>query len=136
MNNIKKFVTNLLKGLFNEDDKKELIEILTTSLEEKVDDLVEQGKTREQAIEESITDFGNADDVLDAFPHKEKLNKLGIKKRRNSLVFALLSYAIIVGLALYINLAWIPERLWFIFIAIGLLFWPLSMLYHYLGVRK
>lgn len=136
MNNIKRFVTNLLKGLFNDEDKKELIEILTTSLEEKVDDLVEQGKTREQAIEESIIEFGNADDVLDAFPHKEKLNKLAIKKSRNALVFASLSYIIIVGLALYINLAWLSERLWFIFIAIGLLFWPLAMLYHYLDVRK
>jgi len=38
MNRIKKFVSKLLKDLFNEQDKKELIEILTTSLQEKVDE--------------------------------------------------------------------------------------------------
>ena len=68
MNNIKKFVSKLLKDFFNEQDKKELIEILTTSLEEKVDDLIEQGASREDAIEKTINEFGDTSDVLDAFP--------------------------------------------------------------------
>lgn len=136
MNNIKKFVSRLLKDFFNEEDKKELIEILTTSLEEKVDDLVEQGKSREEAIETSIQEFGDADDVLEAFPEFKRNKESIVRKRRNQVLFSSCSYLIITALAVYINFEFLPGYLWFIFIAIGLLFWPLVMLYLYLSVRK
>lgn len=135
MNNIKKFVSRLLKDFFNEEDKKELIEILTTSLEEKVDDLVEQGNTREEAIEKSIKEFGNKEDVLEAFPEYDK-QKNTIKKRRNQVIFSTCAYMIITALAAYVNFVLLEGYLWFLFIAIGLLFWPLVMLYLYLGVRR
>ena len=135
MNSIKKFVTRLLKGLLNEEDKKELIEILTTSLEEKVDDLVEEGKTREEAIETSIEEFGDVDDVLNAFPEFERKKEI-VKKRRNQVIFSTCSYFIITALTIYINFEFLPGKLWFIFVAIGLLFWPLVMLYLYMSVRK
>lgn len=136
MNNIKKFVTRLLKDFFNEEDKKELVDILTTSLEEKVEDLVEQGNSREEAIEISIKEFGNADDVLQAFPEYEKNIKNAVRKRRNQLIFSSLSYLIVTALAIYINLQFTPQVLWFIFIAIALLFWPLVMLYLFLSARR
>lgn len=137
MNNIKKFVTRILKDFFNEEDKKELIEILTTSMEEKVDDLVEQGQSREKAIEQAISEFGNSNDVLEAFPEHEKVKKNIVKKRQNQLIFASLAYLIISGLSAFINIVWLfPESLWFIFVCIGLLFWPLVMLYNYLMARR
>lgn len=137
MNNIKKFVSNLLKGFFNDEDKKELIEILTTSLEEKVDDLVEQGESREKAIEKSIEEFGGPEDVYKAFPEAEKLKENLVHKRRNQLLFATLAYFIVTGLATFLNLYYLfPDSLWFIFVAIGLLFWPLVMLYNYLSARR
>ncbi len=136
MNNIKRFVTRLLKDLFNEEDKKELVDILTTSLEEKVEDLVEQGNTREEAIELSIKEFGNAEDVLKAFPEYEKNIKNAVKRRRNQLLFASLAYLIVTGLVAYLNFQLTPDVLWFVFIAIALLFWPLVMLYLYLTARR
>jgi ribosomal 50S subunit-associated protein YjgA (DUF615 family) len=136
MNNIKKFVSRLLKDFFNDEDKKELIEILTTSLEEKVDDLVEQGNSREEAIEKSIKEFGDTKDVLEAFPEAERLKENAVRKRRNQLLFASLSYLIITALVAYINFTFLPGVIWFLFIAIGLLFWPLVMLYLYLSARR
>ncbi|XFA99766.1 permease prefix domain 1-containing protein [Candidatus Izemoplasma sp. B36] len=137
MNSIKKFVTRILKDFFNEEDKKELIEILTTSMEEKVDDLVEQGQSREKAIEQAINEFGDTNDVLEAFPDHEKAKKSLVKKRQNQLIFASLAYLIVSGLSAYINFMWFfPETLWFIFVCIGLLFWPLVMLYNYLMARR
>ena len=137
MNNIKKFVSKLLKDFFNEQDKKELIEILTTSLEEKVDDLIELGSSREDAIEKTIKEFGDTSDVLDAFPESKNRSMSVVKKRRNQLIFATLAYLIVTGLATYVNLEWlITSTNWFVFVAIGLLFWPLVMLYQYLGARK
>ncbi len=136
MNNIKKFISKLLKDSFNEEVKKELNETLTTSLEEKVDDLVEQGKTREEAIEISIKEFGDKEDVLEAFPEFKKKNRSLIKKRRNQLIFSIGAYLIITGLMAYPNYAFTPDTLWFLFVAIGLLFWPLVMLYLYLSARR
>ncbi|HPJ23676.1 MAG TPA: permease prefix domain 1-containing protein [Bacillota bacterium] len=136
MNNIKKFVTRLLKDFFNEQDKKELVDILTTSLEEKIEDLVEQGIPREEAVEKSIKEFGNADDVLEAFPEYQKNLENVVRKRRNQLIFSTLAYFIISGLVTYLNFQVSPNVLWFVFIAIGLLFWPLVMLYLYLSVRR
>jgi len=136
VNNIKKFVTRLLKDFFNEQDKKELVDILTTSLEEKIEDLVEQGIPREEAVEKSIKEFGNADDVLEAFPEYQKNLENVVRKRRNQLIFSTLAYFIISGLVTYLNFQVSPNVLWFVFIAIGLLFWPLVMLYLYLSVRR
>ncbi len=134
MNKIKRFVSGLLKDFFSDQDKKELIEILTTSLEEKVDDLVEQGKTIEEAIETSIKEFGSAEDVLEAFPELKRTNMK--RKRRNQVLFSLGAYLIITGLTVYVDLTFTPSVLWFVFVAIGLLFWPLVMLYLYLQVRR
>lgn len=136
MNNIKKFVTRLLKNFFSDEDKKELIEVMTISLEEKVEDLVEQGESRESAIEKSISEFGNADDVLQAFPETEKMKENSIRVRRNNLMFSVFAYFIITGLAIYINLEFLPGYHWFVIVAIALLFWPLVMLYLYLGARR
>ncbi len=130
MTRIKKFVSKLLKDLFNEQDKKELIEILTTSLQEKVDDLVEAGTPMEAAIDQSIQEFGNAKDVLDAYPDKTNKNVLR-HRRKNQILYSGFGYVAIVGIALYVNLQFSPSILWFVIIAIGMLFWPASMIYLY-----
>jgi tetrahydromethanopterin S-methyltransferase subunit B len=138
MNKIKSFVSKLLKDYFNDEEKKELIEILTTSLEEKVDDLVEQGTPREEAIEKSISEFGDTSDVLDAFPGRHN-NKSLIKNRKNQLLYSTAGYLIIVGLAIFINFTFFEffaEIHWFVIVLIALLFWPLTMLYRYLSVKK
>lgn len=140
MNKIKRFVSKLLKGYFNDQDKKELIEILTTSLEEKVEDLIEQGTPVEEAIDRSIKEFGSTEDVLDAFSDQASVLKTQAKKKRMSqLSFSIFSYFIIVGLTVFINLTFIDffkEFLWFVIVAIALLFWPAVMAYRYYMVKK
>jgi len=140
MNKIKKFVSNLLRDLFSDDDKKELIKILTTSLEEKVEDLVEQGTPVDQAIAQSIQEFGSADDVLDAFPKNDQdLHQKVIQLRKHQLVFSIIGYLLIIGIVLFINLQFITvfqHIYWFVVVAIGTLFWPATMLYRYLVKKK
>jgi tetrahydromethanopterin S-methyltransferase subunit B len=138
MNKIKSFISKLLKGYLNNEDKKELIEILTISLEEKVDDLVEQGTPIDEAIEQSINEFGDRDDVLNAFPEKQMISK-ELKKRRSQVFFSILGYIIIVGLAIFINFTFyefFDKILWFVIVCIGLLFWPVTMIYRYLLIKK
>ncbi|MBN2696954.1 MAG: hypothetical protein JXR38_05385, partial [Bacilli bacterium] len=102
MNRIKKFVSNLLRDIFTDEDKHELIEILTTSLEEKVDDLVEQGTPREEAIDKSIKEFGEAHDVLEAFPQKAALRQRQAKIRKKQFLFSLIAYLLICGIAIFL----------------------------------
>lgn len=139
MNKIKQFVSNLLKGYFTDEDKKELIHILTTSLEEKVEDLVESGTPVDQAIERSIQEFGSASDVLEAFPDKEKKRRLSIAKRKSQWLFSIFGYLAVVGIALFFNLTFLTflgNILWFIVVAIGTLFWPGAMAYRYFVSKK
>ena len=138
MNKIKSFISKILKGYFNDQDKKELIEIMTISLEEKVDDLVEQGTPRDEAIEQSIKEFGDAEDVLSAFPEKKARAQV-IKKRKTQVFFSIWSYIIIVGLAIFINFTFyefFDKILWFVIVCLALLFWPITMIYKYLLVKK
>lgn len=138
MNKIKSYVSKLLKGFFNDEEKKELIEILTISLEEKVDDLVESGTPLEEAIDQSINELGNAEDVLEVYPELNK-KSLTIKKRKHQFLFSLGGYLIIAGIAIFINFQFIEffsNILWFILILIALLFWPITMLFRYLAVKK
>ncbi len=138
MNKIKAYLSKLFKDLLNDEDKKELIEILTVSLEEKVDDLVEQGTPVDEAIDQSISEFGDAEDVLVAFPEIKKKKKL-INKRKDQFYFSLWAYLIVVGLSVFFNLSFyqfFQEFKWFIMVIIAVLFWPLTMLYRYLRVKK
>jgi hypothetical protein len=138
MNKIKTYVSKLLKDFFNDDDKKELIEILTTSLEEKVDDLVEAGTPLDEAIDKSITEFGDVDDVLKVYPELDK-KQSRITKRKHKFLFSLGGYLIISGIAIFINFTFIEffaNILWFVVILIALLFWPITMLFRYLTVKK
>lgn len=139
MNKIKKFVSKILKGLFNDDDKQELIKILTTSLEEKVDDLVEEGTPVDEAIAKSITEFGDAKDILEAFPDKVGLKKKLIHHRKNQFSFSFAGYLIICGIAIFFNLQFLDffqGILWLFVVVIGVLFWPLTMLYLYFMAKR
>lgn len=138
MNKIKSFISKLLKDYFNDEDKKELIEILTISLEEKVDDLVEQGTPIDEAIERSIQEFGDTEDVLSAFPNS-KQKAVQKQKRKSQFIFSVFGYLIIVGLAIFVNFTFLPffgRILWFVIVCLGLLFWPITMLYRYLIIKK
>ncbi len=139
MNTIKHFVSKLLKDYFNEQDKKELIEMLTRSLEEKVEDLVEQGTPKEEAIKRSMQEFGSTDDILSAFPEKKTKEKSQQLYRKNQFFFSLFGYLLIVGLALFFNLSFFEffgSIFWFVVIAIALFFWPLVMLYRFLITKR
>jgi hypothetical protein len=138
MNKIKSFISKLLKDYFSDKDKKELIKLLTTSLEEKVDDLVEQGTPRDEAIKQSINEFGDTDDVLSAFPDKQRRAAV-IKKRKSQVFYSIWGYIIIVGLTIFINFTFyefFDKILWFVIVCIGLLFWPITMIYRYLLIKK
>jgi hypothetical protein len=102
--------------------------------------LVQHGPPVEEAIDLSIKEFGSTEDVLEAFSDQSSQLQLTLRKTRKSqLMFSLYAYLIIVGLTVFINLAFLAffkEVLWFVIVAIALLFWPLIMGILFYMVKK
>ncbi len=139
MKAIDKFVDRLFKahGTQNKDDADKLKEMLY----EKVDDLMrEESLSEEDAIERTIQEFGDEADYSAASLEKarrvhERVKTL--KHYQNDLLFAGIATAIIAAMVFIANLvfleAWFP---WLaIIITLGVLFWPLSLLYKLLNKR-
>ena len=139
MNEIESFVRRLFKKSPHTKEDQETIKVLIEILEEKVDDLKEQGLKEEEAIHKTIIEFGEIDDFYHPQMEKEKKyykRQKTIKHYKNDLLFACISsFLIIVGLAM-VNLVYIDMYgPWVIIPAIGILFWPLSLLYKLLNKK-
>lgn len=140
MKEIKNFVNQLFKRYEKTPETLETIDKLNEMLNEKVEDLIEQGLEREEAIHKTIVDFGELDPIYEDILKKEKRRykrQKTMNHYRNDLLFASLSSLFIIGLLLFVNLQYITDYgMWFIIPSIGLLFWPLSLLYKLLNKRN
>ncbi len=139
MKEIKQFVDKLFKPYQKTPETLDTIEKLNEMLTEKVEDLIEQGIEKSEAIHKTIVEFGELDeiykDVLKQEKRRYKRQKT-IQHYRNDLLFSSLSTLFIIGLFLFINLQYITNYgLWFIIPSIGILFWPLSLLYKLLNKK-
>lgn len=137
MKQIINFVKNTFKNLPKDEGRDEIILSVTETLLEKVEDLVESGLSEQEAIDKTVLEFGGADDYQERVEKKEKKEKRlkTLNHYRNDLLFSIVSVVIIIGVLVYVNLYWFSGTLWFVIPALGLLFWPLSVLYHLLNKR-
>lgn len=140
MKEIINFVKNTFKDLPKRQGRDEIVLLVTETLLEKVEDLVESGMDQQEAIDKSVLEFGSVEDYLERIEKEEKTDKRRktLAHYRNDVLFSLVSTVLIVGVLAYINLYWLDRFsgiLWFIVPAIALLFWPLSVLYHLMNKR-
>lgn len=135
MKQIINFVKNTFKDLPKDQGRDEIILSVTETLMEKVEDLIESGMTEQEAIDLAVMEFGGVEDYQERVEKKEKREKRikTLRHYKNDLLFSVIATMIIIGLLAYINLYWFSGTLWFILPALGLLFWPLSVLYHLLN---
>lgn len=129
------FVKRIFKNRQYDDSAKES---LRTFLYEKVEDLKDQGYSEEDAVTKTIEEFGDPEEVylkdLEE-PHSQNL-KLEKKRTKNALLFSFLSSMLIIAIIMVINFVFIPDiGPWSIILALGLLFWPLSILYKLLNKK-
>lgn len=140
MKEIKRFVDTLFKQYDKTPETLEMMQKLIEMLNEKVEDLIEQGISEEEATHRAIVDFGELDNVYKEILIKEKRRykrQKTVNHYKNDLLFASLSSLFIILLFLFINLQYLLEYgLWFIIPSIGILFWPLSLLYKLLNKRN
>jgi uncharacterized protein (UPF0305 family) len=138
MKRIKNFVKNTFKN-YPKAERDELIESITEMLIEKVEDLMDKGYSKEDAIDKTVLEFGTVEDYEEK-PKRMKMRlqvEKTIRHYRNDMLFSLLGSIIIIGMLLFTNLHFSGnEVLWFVLPALAVLWWPLATLYRYLNKRE
>lgn len=136
MKEIDQFVKRLFK---KEPPQKENLNIIKEMLYEKVEDLKDAGLSEKAAIDKTITEFGDLEDFY--LPNVEKEKKRykrqkTIRHYKNDLLFASLSTLIIIAILFTVNINYFRSYgWWFIVASLGVLFWPLSILYKFLNKK-
>ena len=137
MDPIRNFVTRLFKNL---PPQKETEDYIIQVLTEKVEDLKESGMNEEEAINQTILEFGDADDYYLPTLDKEKKRYKRLKTLShytNDLVFASLGALLSIAIVITINILYLSEYgAWSAIVSIAILFWPLSIFYRWLNQRK
>lgn len=135
MKKIKNHVDDLFKNVPDSEQKEQIKQEIVENLEEKVFDLMAQGKDEEDAINKAIVDFGDIDEI-----EKELGVKLPSPKKKNmskiDLGFSIWGSALIIALVVFINFYYTPHIIWFVYPTFGVLWWPLSMFYRWLRIRQ
>lgn len=135
MKKIRQHLDHLFKDVPVSDKKDTIKQEIIDNLEEKVHDLMEQGKEEEDAINKALIEFGDVGDIEDI------KKEMGIKKphKKNmapiNLSFAIWSSALIIAMLLFINFYYTPDVIWFVYPTFAVLWWPLSLLYYWLRTR-
>ena len=133
MNRIEEQVNRLFHDIPDSDRKKQLMQEITQNLEEKVSDLIAQGKAKEDAINKAIVDFGDIDDIkaeLFVKTHPKHSN------RGLTLGFSIWGSILIIALCVFVNFYYSPTVIWFVYPTFGVIWWPLVMFFRWLRLRR
>jgi hypothetical protein len=135
MKTVQEHVDALFREIPDSERKEALKREIVENLQEKVSDLIAQGKAEEDAINRAIVEFGDISDIRDELRTQQllpqKKNSAGLQ-----LGFSLVGSLLIIGLVLFINLYVTPGFLWCIFPIFGVLWWPLAMLFRWIKFRR
>lgn len=137
MNTIEEHVHRLFKDIPESERKDELMREITLNLNEKVSDLIVQGKAQEDAVNKAIVDFGDIRDIraeLMGGPVEKEYRK--VKNAKLNLEFSIWGSILIIALCLFMNFYYTPRVIWFVYPTFGVLWWPLSMSYHLLKKKR
>ncbi|GAA0363308.1 permease prefix domain 1-containing protein [Bacillus horti] len=131
MKRIKQHIDELFKGVPKSEKREKIKEEIVENLEEKVFDLMEQGKAEEDAINKALVEFGDIEEI------KKELGERHPKKNTSkyNLGFSLWGSALIILLFVFINLYYTPNHIWFVYPTFVVLWWPLSLFYYWLRSR-
>lgn len=132
MKSIKRHVDELFKNVPDSEKKKILMQEITENLEEKVADLIAQGKEEEDAINKALVEFGDIEEIKNELGVRQPLKK---NMAKLNLGFSLWGSGLIIALFVFINFYYTPDVIWFVYPTFAVLWWPLSMLYYWLRTK-
>ncbi|EUJ22080.1 hypothetical protein PGRAN_13488 [Listeria grandensis FSL F6-0971] len=129
MNRITEFVEKLFENVPESEQAAQVKEEITYNLAEKVADLMEEGKSEEDAVNKAIIEFGDIDEIITEL----EVAKPNTKKQRElakvNLGFSIWGSALLIILFVVVNVMYSPDVLWCIFPIFAVLWWPLAMFY-------
>lgn len=132
MKRIEEHVKWLFRDVPESDRKSQLMQEIEQNLEEKVHDLMSQGKSEEDALNKAFVDFGDIDEM------KPELMLTTRKKSDGSLAlgFSIWGSALVIALVVFINMYCTPHIIWFVYPTFAVLWWPMSMCFNWLKKRS
>ncbi len=135
MKTVQEHVDALFKEIPDSERKQSLKREIVENLQEKVNDLMAQGKAEEDAINRAIVEFGDISDIRDELRTQQELP---LKKSGAGLQlgYSIVGSLLIIALMLFINLYISPGFLWCIFPIFGVLWWPLTMFFRWIRFRQ
>ncbi len=134
MNEIESHINHLFAGIPESSRKEEIKLEITQNLSEKVEDLVSNGQSREEAVKKAIDDFGDIDDLKEELESSAKLAKS--KKLGLSLAFSVWGSALITALMLFINFYYTPSTIWFVYPVFAIVWWPMALFFQWYRNKK
>lgn len=135
MKTIQEHVDALFREIPDSERKNALKREIVENLQEKVADLMAQGKAEEDAINRAIVEFGDISDIRDEL-RGQQLLPVNRSNAGFGLAFSVIGSLLIIGLMLFINLYITPGFLWCIFPIFGVLWWPLAMFFRWIRYKK
>jgi hypothetical protein len=133
LNQLRKHVYQLFKDIPDSEKKEVVVQEVLENLEEKVLDLMEQGKNEEDAINKAIVDFGDIDELKKELdvpePNRNHLSKI-------NLAYSIWGSILIISLVAFVNFYYTPSVIWFVYPTFAVLWWPLSMYYAWLRKKQ
>ncbi len=136
MKTIQEHVDALFREIPDSERKEALKREIVDNLQEKVADLMAQGKAEEDAIYRAIVEFGDISDIRDELRGTQTAPLSNRSNIGYKLGFSIAGSSLIIALVLFINLYITPSFLWCIFPIFGVLWWPLSMFFKWMRYRK
>ena len=131
MKSIRQHINELFRNIPESERKKVVQQEIIENLEEKVFDLMAQGKNEEDAVNKTIVEFGDIEEI-----RKELIdipNTSPRKKRaRLNLGFSLWGSGMIIALLVFANFYYTPDVIWFVYPTFAVLWWPLSLFFYWL----
>jgi hypothetical protein len=136
MKTIQEHVDSLFREIPDSERKDALKREIVENLQEKVRDLMEQGKAEEDAINRAIVEFGDIGDIREEL-RAQKLLPIHRSSAGLQLGFSIAGSLLIIALMLFINLyVTSKEFLWCVFPIFGVLWWPLAMFFRWIRYKK
>jgi len=137
MKRINDYVAGLFADLKDSPEKESIVQELVMNLEEKVQDLMEQGKAEEDAVNKALVDLGDVSEIKSSLVSvgQETRNKKQINYA-NRMWFSIWASVLIIGLVLFMNFYYSPHRIWFVYPAFAVLWWPLGAVFSWLNHKN
>jgi hypothetical protein len=125
MNKIEAHLNRLFRDIPYSRRKADMMSEILQDLEEKADDLMSQGRTEDEAIQEAFEDFGDIEEI-----RRELAGSAQLMRDKNlglALAFSVWGGIIITALVVFINLYYSPRHIWFVYHVFAVIWWPMSL---------